>query len=159
MDKITSISQQLLRFSPDVLIVVDFQGVILFANATSRELFGYSREQIVGRSIEMLVPDRFRLRRGDSGYDRAARYQRRLGGCARGSGPRQYGEDPVPRGGACRNACADCQCHHTEYQCDNEAAPIKPVVADVRYPLIQLASPVLGVSQKRDSIHRYSVPN
>jgi len=64
MDKITSISQQLLQFSPDAFIVVDFQGVILFANATSRSLFGYSREQLVGQSIEMLVPDRFRLRHG-----------------------------------------------------------------------------------------------
>jgi PAS domain S-box-containing protein len=64
MDKIASISQQLLQFSPDALIVVDFQGVILFANATSRSLFGYSREQIVGQSIEMLVPERFRLRHG-----------------------------------------------------------------------------------------------
>jgi PAS domain S-box-containing protein len=64
MDKIASISQQLLQFSPDALIVVDFQGVILFANATSRSLFGYSREQLVGQSIEMLVPERFRLRHG-----------------------------------------------------------------------------------------------
>ncbi len=64
MDKIASISQQLLQFSPDALIVVDFQGVILFANATSRSLFGYSREQFVGQSIEMLVPERFRLRHG-----------------------------------------------------------------------------------------------
>lgn len=64
MDKIASISQQLLQFSPDALIVVDFQGVILFANATSRSLFGYSREQLIGQSIDMLVPDRFRLRHG-----------------------------------------------------------------------------------------------
>jgi two-component system, sensor histidine kinase len=64
MDKIISISQQLLQFSPDALIVVDFQGVILFANATSRALFGYSREQLVGQSIEILVPERFRLRHG-----------------------------------------------------------------------------------------------
>jgi PAS domain S-box-containing protein len=64
MDKIASISQQLLQFLPDALIVVDFQGVILFANATSRTLFGYSREQLVGQSIDMLVPDRFRIRHG-----------------------------------------------------------------------------------------------
>jgi two-component system, sensor histidine kinase len=64
MDKIASISQQLLQFSPDALIVVDLQGVILFANATSRDLFGYSREQLVGQSIEMLVPERFRFRHG-----------------------------------------------------------------------------------------------
>ena len=64
MDKIASITQQLLQFSPDALIVVDSQGVILFANATSRGLFGYSREQLVGQSIDMLVPERFRFRHG-----------------------------------------------------------------------------------------------
>jgi PAS domain S-box-containing protein len=64
MDKIASISQQLLQFSPDALIVVDFEGVILFANATSRALFGYSREQLVGQTIDVLVPDRFRIRHG-----------------------------------------------------------------------------------------------
>jgi len=64
MDKIASISQQLLQFSPDALIVVDFQGVILFANATSRALFGYSPEQLVGQTIDMLVPGRFRIRHG-----------------------------------------------------------------------------------------------
>jgi PAS domain S-box-containing protein len=64
MDKIAAISQQLLQFSPDALIVVDFHGVILFANATSRALFGYSREQLVGQNIDMLVPERFRFRHG-----------------------------------------------------------------------------------------------
>jgi PAS domain S-box-containing protein len=64
MDKITSISQQLLQFSPDALIVVDVQGVIVFANATSRALFGYSREQLVGQNIDVLVPERFRFRHG-----------------------------------------------------------------------------------------------
>ena len=44
--------------------MVDFQGVILFANATSRALFGYSREQLVGQNIDMLVPERFRFRHG-----------------------------------------------------------------------------------------------
>lgn len=64
MDKIVAIMQQLLQFSPDALIVVDAKGTILFANATSRSLFGYTREQLVGQSIDMLVPDRFRLRHG-----------------------------------------------------------------------------------------------
>ena len=64
MDKIASILQELLQFSPDALIVVDFEGIILFANATSRTLFGYSREQLVGQSIDKLVPARFRFRHG-----------------------------------------------------------------------------------------------
>ncbi len=64
MDKIASISQQLLQFSPDALIVVDSQGVILFANATSHALFGYARKQLVGQKIDVLVPERFRFRHG-----------------------------------------------------------------------------------------------
>jgi PAS domain S-box-containing protein len=64
MDKIASIAEHLLQFSPDALIVVDVNGLILFANATSRELFGYSREQLMGESISMLVPGRYRLRHG-----------------------------------------------------------------------------------------------
>jgi PAS domain S-box-containing protein len=64
MDKNASFSQQLLQFSPDALIVVDFQGTILFANATTRALFGYAPDELIGQSIDMLVPDRFRLRHG-----------------------------------------------------------------------------------------------
>jgi len=72
MEHIASIAQHLLQFSPDALIVVDARGIILFANATSRALFGYSREQLVGQPIEMLVPERYRLRHGAhmSGYMR-----------------------------------------------------------------------------------------
>lgn len=70
MEHIASIAQHLLQFSPDALIVVDAKGIILFANATTRGLFGYTRDQLVGQPIEMLVPDRYRLRHGAhmSGY-------------------------------------------------------------------------------------------
>lgn len=64
MDQIASIAEHLLQFSPDALIVIDRSGIILFANATSRGLFGYSREQLVGQPIDMLVPERYRLRHG-----------------------------------------------------------------------------------------------
>lgn len=64
MDKIASIAQQLLQFSPDALIVIDSNAAILFANATSRALFGYTREELVGQPIDILVPDRFRFRHG-----------------------------------------------------------------------------------------------
>ena len=70
MEHIASIAQHLLQFSPDALIVVDVHGTILFANVTTRALFGYSRDQLVGQPIDMLVPDRYRLRHGAhmSGY-------------------------------------------------------------------------------------------
>jgi two-component system, sensor histidine kinase len=70
MDNIGSISQHLLQFSPDALIVVDPRGKILFANSTMESLFGYTRDQLLGQALEMLVPERFRLRHGAhlSGY-------------------------------------------------------------------------------------------
>jgi two-component system, sensor histidine kinase len=64
MDSIASIAPQLLEFSPDALIVVDSRGLIRFANTTTRALFGYTREQLIGQSIELLVPARFQLRHG-----------------------------------------------------------------------------------------------
>jgi PAS domain S-box-containing protein len=64
MDHIASIAQQLLEFSPDALIVVDSRGLIRFANATTRDLFSYTRDQLIGQPIEMLVPERFQLRHG-----------------------------------------------------------------------------------------------
>jgi two-component system, sensor histidine kinase len=64
MDEPGSIAQHLLQFSPDALIVVDTRGIVLFANATTGALFGYAPEQMVGQSVEMLVPERFRIRHG-----------------------------------------------------------------------------------------------
>ena len=64
MDNIASIAQQLLQFSPDALIVIDPAGRILYANATTGALFGYPAVELVGKSIEVLIPERFHLRHG-----------------------------------------------------------------------------------------------
>jgi two-component system, sensor histidine kinase len=64
MDELGSLSQRLLQFSPDALIVVDNRGIMLFANATAGALFGYTPEQLVGKSMELLVPERLRIRHG-----------------------------------------------------------------------------------------------
>lgn len=64
MDELGTISHQLLQFSPDALIVVDARGIIRFANETTSTVFGYTSEQLIGQSMEMLVPARFRIRHG-----------------------------------------------------------------------------------------------
>jgi PAS domain S-box-containing protein len=64
MDELGAISHHLLQFAPDALIVVDARGIIRFANETTSTLFGYPNEQLIGQSMDLLVPDRFRIRHG-----------------------------------------------------------------------------------------------
>lgn len=62
MDALEHITQNLLRFLPDALIVVDGQGRICYANDTVTELFGHPVGQLLGRPMDVLIPDRFRGR-------------------------------------------------------------------------------------------------
>jgi PAS domain S-box-containing protein len=49
-----------LEGAPTGMIMVDERGTIVLVNAHIEELFGYGREELVGRPIEMLIPERFR---------------------------------------------------------------------------------------------------
>ncbi len=46
--------------SPSSIIVVDGQGVIALVNSETEKLFGYTRDELIGRSVDMLVPERYR---------------------------------------------------------------------------------------------------
>jgi PAS domain S-box-containing protein len=46
--------------SPAGMLAIDEQGVILFVNREIERLFGYERAELIGRKIEMLVPERYR---------------------------------------------------------------------------------------------------
>ncbi len=48
--------------SPDAIFVSDATGLIREANPRASELFGYTREEMIGMSIDALVPERFRER-------------------------------------------------------------------------------------------------
>src|SRR5688572_20928284 len=49
-----------LEATPAAMIMVDGTGHLVFINALAETLFGYSRNELVGRPIETLVPERYR---------------------------------------------------------------------------------------------------
>jgi PAS domain S-box-containing protein len=73
MDELREITEHLLRFSPDALIVVDDRDRIRFANETVRELFGYPPDALIGKPIDTLIPQRLRAHHGEhtAGYMRS----------------------------------------------------------------------------------------
>jgi PAS domain S-box-containing protein len=49
----------LFEAAPNGMIVTDHDGVITFVNSRVEKLFGYWRGELIGRSVEVLVPERF----------------------------------------------------------------------------------------------------
>lgn len=49
----------LLEAAPDAMVIVDRRGRIVLVNAQTEQLFGYSREELLDKPVEILVPRRF----------------------------------------------------------------------------------------------------
>lgn len=52
--------QEALKKSPTATVIIDAAGTIVFFNQRAEFLFDYSAPEVLGREIELLLPERFR---------------------------------------------------------------------------------------------------
>jgi phosphoserine phosphatase RsbU/P len=59
-ERALSLFQQLWSSAPDAMAIVDQEGRIVLVNALLEQMFGYRREELLGASIDVLIPARVR---------------------------------------------------------------------------------------------------
>jgi formate hydrogenlyase transcriptional activator len=52
----------LLESAPDATVIIDQTGKIALVNSQTEEVFGYGRSELIGKPVELLMPERFRQR-------------------------------------------------------------------------------------------------
>ncbi len=52
--------RELLEAAPDAIIEADAEGRIVLLNPVTEKLFGYSRQELIGQPVEMLIPEELR---------------------------------------------------------------------------------------------------
>jgi len=80
--------RRVVEWAPSAMVMINREGIIVLVNAQTEQMFDYRREALVGQSVEILVPERFRhnhrlFRSGyfDSPVPRPMGIGRDLAGC------------------------------------------------------------------------------
>jgi diguanylate cyclase (GGDEF)-like protein/PAS domain S-box-containing protein len=94
MGEIPALFQDLFEASPDALVVVDGAGRLMLVNRQAEKAFGYARAELIGQTIEFLVPERLRAAHlGQRLRYQQAPHQRPMGSGLALSGRRKDGSE------------------------------------------------------------------
>jgi PAS domain-containing protein len=52
--------RRLLEAAPDAMVIVDGSGRMLLVNSQTESMFGYTREELLDRPVEILIPESLR---------------------------------------------------------------------------------------------------
>jgi PAS domain S-box-containing protein len=66
----TILADYIVMQSPDGIVFADPEGIIRLWNASAERIFGYSSSEAMGKSLDIIIPERFQ-RAHWSGYHRA----------------------------------------------------------------------------------------
>src|SRR6185437_16620322 len=65
----TNFADRLIADGPDAVIYADAAGHIRFWNAAATRIFGFTAEEALGQRLDLIIPERLRVRHWE-GYDR-----------------------------------------------------------------------------------------
>ncbi|HEY9096606.1 MAG TPA: PAS domain S-box protein [Hydrogenophaga sp.] len=69
-------TRQLLESTPDAIVATDTSGTVVFSNEHAQLMFGYERDELLGKNVDSLIPARFR----STHVEHVSRYARALPG-------------------------------------------------------------------------------
>lgn len=67
MDSPEALFRQIVESTPDAVVVADRDGAIRLWNGGAEQIFGYTADEAVGSSLDLIIPERLRDRHWD-GY-------------------------------------------------------------------------------------------
>lgn len=68
MTYLGALARALLGTSSDAIIAADKDGIVRFWNPGAERIFGYTSEDAIGQSLDIIIPERLRKRHWD-GYE------------------------------------------------------------------------------------------
>jgi two-component system, sensor histidine kinase PdtaS len=52
--------RRVVEWAPSAMVMIDLEGIIVLVNAQTEKMFDYRRDALIGKPVEILVPERFR---------------------------------------------------------------------------------------------------